>query len=52
VTRPITLFTGQWAAYDYSVGHGDAPWEHIFRKLNEIGYKGPISVDVAFSQGH
>jgi sugar phosphate isomerase/epimerase len=28
-----------------SVGHGDVPWGHIFRKLNEIGYKGPISVE-------
>ncbi|HMK97881.1 MAG TPA: sugar phosphate isomerase/epimerase family protein [Acidimicrobiales bacterium] len=28
-----------------SVGHGDVPWEHIFRKLNEIGYRGPISIE-------
>ena len=28
-----------------SVGRGDVPWEHIFRKLNEIGYDGPISVE-------
>ncbi|MHB8296571.1 MAG: sugar phosphate isomerase/epimerase family protein [Acidimicrobiales bacterium] len=28
-----------------SAGHGDVPWEHIFRKLNEIGYRGPISVE-------
>ena len=28
-----------------SVGHGDVPWEHIFRMLNEIGYEGPISVE-------
>lgn len=28
-----------------SVGHGEVPWEHIFRKLNEIGYAGPISVE-------
>ena len=28
-----------------SVGHGDVPWEHIFRKLNAIGYDGPISVE-------
>ena len=24
-----------------SVGHGEVPWEHVFRKLNEIGYRGP-----------
>jgi len=28
-----------------SVGHGDVPWEHIFRMLNEMGYEGPISVE-------
>ena len=28
-----------------SVGHGDVPWEHIFRMLNQIGYTGPISVE-------
>jgi sugar phosphate isomerase/epimerase len=28
-----------------SVGHGDVPWEHIFRMLNEMGYDGPISVE-------
>jgi sugar phosphate isomerase/epimerase len=28
-----------------SVGHGDVPWKHIFRKLNEIGYDGPISIE-------
>jgi sugar phosphate isomerase/epimerase len=28
-----------------SVGHGEVPWEHIFRKLNEIGYDGPISIE-------
>jgi len=28
-----------------SVGHGEVPWEHVFRKLNEIGYGGPISVE-------
>lgn len=28
-----------------SVGHGDVPWEHIFRTLNAIGYSGPISVE-------
>lgn len=28
-----------------SVGRDDVPWEHIFRKLNEIGYAGPISVE-------
>lgn len=28
-----------------SVGHGEVPWEHVMRKLNEIGYDGPISVE-------
>jgi sugar phosphate isomerase/epimerase len=28
-----------------SVGHGEVPWEHVFRKLNEIGYQGPMSVE-------
>jgi len=28
-----------------SVGHGDVPWEHIFRTLKQIGYDGPISVE-------
>jgi sugar phosphate isomerase/epimerase len=28
-----------------SVGHGEVPWEHIFRMLNQIGYGGPISVE-------
>ena len=28
-----------------SVGHGDVPWEPIFRALNAIGYSGPISVE-------
>jgi len=28
-----------------SVGHGEVPWEHIFRMLNQIGYAGPISVE-------
>jgi sugar phosphate isomerase/epimerase len=28
-----------------SVGHGDVPWEHIFRALKQIGYNGPISVE-------
>jgi sugar phosphate isomerase/epimerase len=28
-----------------SVGHGEVPWEHVLRKLNEIGYDGPISVE-------
>jgi sugar phosphate isomerase/epimerase len=28
-----------------SVGHGDVPWEHIFRALKQIGYHGPISVE-------
>jgi len=28
-----------------SVGHGDVPWERIFRVLNAIGYDGPTSVE-------
>jgi sugar phosphate isomerase/epimerase len=28
-----------------STGHGDVPWESIFRMLNSIGYDGPISVE-------
>jgi sugar phosphate isomerase/epimerase len=28
-----------------SVGHGEVPWEHIFRTLKQIGYTGPISVE-------
>ncbi|PRY13895.1 sugar phosphate isomerase/epimerase family protein [Kineococcus rhizosphaerae] len=28
-----------------SVGHGDVPWEAIFRELNNIGYAGPTSVE-------
>jgi sugar phosphate isomerase/epimerase len=28
-----------------STGHGDVPWEPIFRMLNSIGYGGPISVE-------
>ncbi|MCU1495902.1 MAG: sugar phosphate isomerase/epimerase [Acidimicrobiaceae bacterium] len=28
-----------------SLGHGDVPWEHIFRILNAIRYSGPISVE-------
>ncbi|NUP49971.1 MAG: sugar phosphate isomerase/epimerase [Catenulispora sp.] len=28
-----------------STGHGDVPWEPIFRMLNSIGYDGPISVE-------
>ncbi|HTX00481.1 MAG TPA: sugar phosphate isomerase/epimerase family protein [Acidimicrobiales bacterium] len=28
-----------------SVGHGEVPWEHVFRKLNAIGYDGPISIE-------
>ena len=28
-----------------SVGHGDVSWEHLFRKLNELEYEGPISVE-------
>ena len=26
-------------------GHGDVPWEDVFRMLNSIGYGGPISVE-------
>ena len=28
-----------------STGHGDVPWEPIFRMLNSIGYAGPTSVE-------
>ncbi|NLX98513.1 MAG: sugar phosphate isomerase/epimerase [Rhodopirellula sp.] len=28
-----------------SPGHGDVPFETIFRTLNEIGYRGPLSVE-------
>ena len=28
-----------------STGHGEVPWEAIFRQLNEIGYDGPISIE-------
>jgi sugar phosphate isomerase/epimerase len=28
-----------------STGHGDVPWEPVFRMLNSIGYDGPISVE-------
>lgn len=28
-----------------SVGHGDAPFEEIFRVLNAIGYDGPLSIE-------
>ncbi|MDX1510272.1 MAG: sugar phosphate isomerase/epimerase family protein [Nitriliruptorales bacterium] len=28
-----------------SAGHDDVPWGRIFRKLNEIGYDGPISIE-------
>jgi sugar phosphate isomerase/epimerase len=28
-----------------STGHGDVPWESIFRMLNWIGYDGPTSVE-------
>ncbi|HYZ57820.1 MAG TPA: sugar phosphate isomerase/epimerase family protein [Streptosporangiaceae bacterium] len=28
-----------------STGHGDVPWEEVFRALNAIGYAGPISVE-------
>ncbi len=28
-----------------STGHGDVPWEPLFRALNAIGYDGPTSVE-------
>jgi sugar phosphate isomerase/epimerase len=28
-----------------SAGHGDVPWEPVFRMLNSIGYAGPISIE-------
>src|SRR3954471_16570531 len=28
-----------------STGHGDVPWEDVFRMLNSIDYQGPISVE-------
>jgi sugar phosphate isomerase/epimerase len=28
-----------------STGHGDVPWERLFRALNAIGYDGPTSVE-------
>jgi sugar phosphate isomerase/epimerase len=28
-----------------STGHGDVPWESVFRTLNAIGYDGPISIE-------
>jgi sugar phosphate isomerase/epimerase len=28
-----------------SVGHGDVPWDHVFRMLNQIGYQGPVSIE-------
>ncbi|TQS40025.1 sugar phosphate isomerase/epimerase family protein [Cryptosporangium phraense] len=28
-----------------STGHGDVPWEPVFRMLNSIGYTGPISIE-------
>ena len=28
-----------------SVGHGDVPWEDVFRTLRAIGYPGPVSVE-------
>lgn len=37
MSRPVTLFTGQWA---------DLPdFESILRALNRIGYQGPPSVE-------
>ena len=28
-----------------TAGHGDVPWEPIFRMLNSIGYTGPTSIE-------
>ncbi|MDI5904744.1 TIM barrel protein, partial [Streptomyces sp. 12257] len=28
-----------------SAGHGDVPWEDVFRMLRSIDYQGPISVE-------
>jgi len=28
-----------------STGHGDVPWEPLFRALNSVGYQGPTSVE-------
>ncbi|MGO4423511.1 sugar phosphate isomerase/epimerase family protein, partial [Streptomyces sp. MCAF7] len=28
-----------------SAGHGDVPWEDVFRMLRSIGYDGPVSVE-------
>ncbi|MFE6853727.1 sugar phosphate isomerase/epimerase family protein, partial [Streptomyces sp. NPDC057674] len=28
-----------------SAGHGDVPWEDVFRMLRSIGYAGPVSVE-------
>lgn len=28
-----------------TAGHGDVPWERVFRVLNHIGYTGPTSVE-------
>ena len=28
-----------------SVGHGDVPWEDVFRTLNAIDYDGPLSIE-------
>lgn len=28
-----------------SAGHGDVPWEDVFRMLRSIGYEGPVSVE-------
>ncbi len=28
-----------------SAGHGDVPWEDVFRMLRSIGYQGPVSVE-------
>jgi sugar phosphate isomerase/epimerase len=28
-----------------TAGRGDVPWEHLFRTLTAIGYRGPLSVE-------
>ena len=43
MARPVTLFTGYW---DFrSIGHGDINFEDIIVALNDIGYRGPLSIE-------
>jgi sugar phosphate isomerase/epimerase len=28
-----------------SLGRGGVPFEHVFRALNNVGYKGPLSIE-------